>query len=694
MKFKDLKIGTKILIGFGLLCFIAVIIGIVGYVGINRVSKSFDEVSEKRMPSVKYLLEMETAFEAIRVAQRTLLNPNLNTEDKARQFRNMASGREKYTKAMELFATLEQSQEEAKLWKEFLVKLEEWRVSNVKFEALLDKISTIDIFYPMQFLKDLQQFQSDHYALQVQIANAISDGKLFEGGESAATCHLGIWLPTLTTKNPTIVNTFQSINKPHGEFHFAVAQVKDQLRNGNRAEARRIYEAQMLPSAEQVFKYFEIAITEAKNAVQSFEDAEKVNLNDTRVIQNDAMGILREIIAINENISKQAVADGKEAVFASISMVVLAIILGLILAIVLAFVITGLITKGIIKGVEFAMIVSEGDLMIDVDKSYLERKDEIGMLAGALQNMVYRLREIVTGITSGAENIVAASMQMSTTSQQISQGATEQASSSEEITSSIEEMASSIQQNTDNSMEAEKIAVKGVGGIENGSNATNTAVTSMSQIVDKISFVNEIARQTNILALNAAVEAARAGEHGRGFAVVADEVRKLAERSRVAAQEIDQISQNGMKVAENAGNILTELVPEIRRTAQLVQEISAGSNEQNSGANQINNAIQQLNTVTQQNAAASEELATASEELSAQALQLKEMIGYFKLAENKSFGRAKQQENRNVYSNQPRSARPQAIKNSNVTLDYKKQSKTQFSNSVNDAIDSGFEIQM
>ncbi|MDD2563281.1 MAG: methyl-accepting chemotaxis protein [Salinivirgaceae bacterium] len=376
-----------------------------------------------------------------------------------------------------------------------------------------------------------------------------------------------------------------------------------------------------------------------------------------------------------------------------ITFIIILIVI-VLFGVVVAYTITNIITTGMNHVVIMASEIAAGNLNQVVDAKFHSRTDEVGDLVRSMHAMSEKIIEIVGNIQQQADTIVAASMQMSTTSQQISQGATEQASSSEEITSSIEEMASSIQQNTDNSMEAEKIAVKGAGGIENGSNATNTAVTSMGQIVDKISFVNEIARQTNILALNAAVEAARAGEYGRGFAVVADEVRKLAERSRIAAQEIDQISKNGMKVAENAGNILTELVPEIRRTAQLVQEISAGSNEQNSGANQINNAIQQLNTVTQQNAAASEELATASEELSAQALQLKEMIGFFKLSDKKSFGRTKQQEPHNIYANQTVSSKPHELKRSTTFGLNKKASKPQFSNSVNDTIDSGFEIQM
>jgi methyl-accepting chemotaxis protein len=211
----------------------------------------------------------------------------------------------------------------------------------------------------------------------------------------------------------------------------------------------------------------------------------------------------------------------------------------------------------------------------------------------------------------------------------MSQGASEQASSAEEISSSMEEMVSNIQQNTDNAQQTEKIALSAVDGIRKGNQSVSVAVESMKNIASKIKIINDIAFQTNILALNAAVEAARAGEHGRGFAVVAAEVRKLAERSKVAADEIDHLSKSGVDVSVQAGEQLSNIVPEIEKTSRLVQEIAAASIEMNSGAGQVNNAIQQLNQVTQQNAAASEEMATSSEELSSQADQLKDLIAFF-----------------------------------------------------------------
>jgi len=245
--------------------------------------------------------------------------------------------------------------------------------------------------------------------------------------------------------------------------------------------------------------------------------------------------------------------------------------------------------------------------------------------------MVQNLTDIVNTILDGADYIASSSGQLSSTSQQISQGASEQASSTEEVSSSMEEMVSNIQQNTENSQQTEKIALSAVDSIEKVGKSSDESLLSIKQIAEKISIINDIAFQTNILALNAAVEAARAGEHGRGFAVVAAEVRKLAEHSKVAADEIVDLSNKSVSVTEEASKLLADLVPEIHKTANLVQEISAASMEQNAGAAQVNNAIQQLNSVTQQNAAASEELATSAEEMSGQAESLKQTISFFEL---------------------------------------------------------------
>jgi methyl-accepting chemotaxis protein len=279
------------------------------------------------------------------------------------------------------------------------------------------------------------------------------------------------------------------------------------------------------------------------------------------------------------------------------------------------------------SSVDVAKLVSKGDLTMD----FGTMKNKGGDLDEALEQMVNNLREIAATIFNGAENVSGASFQVASASQQMSQGAQEQASASEEVSSSMEQMVANIQQNTDNSRETEKIANKAAKDIQVSSNAVSETVDAIKTIVERIAIIEEIASKTDLLALNAAVEAARAGEHGKGFAVVAAEVRKLAERSQKAAAEITEISSKTVKSAEESKQLLIDTLPDIKKTAELVQEIAAASVEQNTGADQVNGAIQQLSTVTQGNASAAEQMSSNAEELSSQAEELKAAVSYFKL---------------------------------------------------------------
>ena len=270
--------------------------------------------------------------------------------------------------------------------------------------------------------------------------------------------------------------------------------------------------------------------------------------------------------------------------------------------------------------------IASGNLTVKVKERSAEDK-----LMQAMAAMVRGLTEVASNIQTVAHQVTTGSQEMNTSSEELSQGATEQSASVEEVSSSMEQMAANIKQNSENAQQTEKIAIKAAEDGKESGTAVAATVNAMKEIAGKISIIEEIARQTNLLALNAAIEAARAGEHGKGFAVVASEVRKLAERSQTAAGEINKLSVSSVKVAEKAGEMLAKIVPDIQRTADLVQEITAASNEQTSGAGQINKAIQQLDQVVQQNAAASEQMASTSTELLSQAEQLQTTIAFFKI---------------------------------------------------------------
>lgn len=275
--------------------------------------------------------------------------------------------------------------------------------------------------------------------------------------------------------------------------------------------------------------------------------------------------------------------------------------------------------------IDKAKQVASGNLMVS-----LEMRSEKDELMEALNNMVKSNASIINEFKFAIENIVNASEQLQAVAVQISEGSTEQAASTEEVSSSMEQMVSNINQNADNARQTEKIAVQASNDIEEGSHAVTTTVDAMKQIADKITVIGEIAEKTDLLAINAAIEAARAGEQGKGFAVVAAEVRKLAENSQTAAKQINELTKSSVRVADESGLLLKKIVPDIQKTAILVQEISAASMEQNAGASQVNNAIMQLNSVTQKNAAAAEEMSASAEELARQADQLQDLIAFYK----------------------------------------------------------------
>jgi len=287
---------------------------------------------------------------------------------------------------------------------------------------------------------------------------------------------------------------------------------------------------------------------------------------------------------------------------------------------------TGVAENVISDAVEVIECVSAGDLSRTIERDY---QGMFKRLKDATNGTVEKLSETISDVRLAADSLSSAAEEISATAQSLSQSASEQAASVEETSASIEQMSASVSQNAENARVTDGMAAKAAAEATEGGTAVKSTVTAMKQIAAKIGIIDDIAYQTNLLALNAAIEAARAGEHGKGFAVVAAEVRKLAERSQVAAREISEVAGSSVELAERAGKLLNEMVPSINKTSDLVQEISAASDEQSSGISQISGAVNQLSQTTQQNASASEELAATSEEMSGQAEKLQQLMAFF-----------------------------------------------------------------
>lgn len=346
-------------------------------------------------------------------------------------------------------------------------------------------------------------------------------------------------------------------------------------------------------------------------------------------------GALRDRFAIFEYIEEMdwyiALSGEEQELMAPVERLTLAVLLigGLLVPVyvVIAYFMGSRIAGAVSRVAVEMDRIARGDLSSEALR--LRRKDEIGMLADAIDQMSGKLKGILSSISDGSDTIKAGSDQLSSMAQSMSEGSAEQAATAEEISSTVEEMSASVKSNADNALSTESIAVQSAGDADRTRESVVQTAQALRDITDKVSIIDEITRQTSMLSLNAAIEAARAGEAGKGFAVVASEVRKLAERSKAAAEEIASLSSGAISVSSEAETAIETLVTGIRKTSDLIQEISAASGEQRRGIDQLQEAVSQLSDMAQRNAAASEETASTSEELAAQSDALKESVSFF-----------------------------------------------------------------
>ncbi len=473
----------------------------------------------------------------------------------------------------------------------------------------------------------------DHRRWAASVSESLLGNKGLKVQFDPTACAFGKWLVgeecrKLVSNWPEFDAIIAVVTEHHNKLHKSAVGIKTAVTEG---EKKRIYTKETLAELEQVGHLFkkaeglENALGEAQKKAKHIFHEETIPALKTTQAKMKALA--DRLYRIKESSAEAMSTTGTRSRWSAGVVTMAALILGILLSL---FIIRA-ITIPLKKSLETANRLSEGDLTVDI---VVDRKDESGQLLAALKNMITNLRKTVVEIKGSSEYVATGSQELASATVKLSEGATEQAAAGEEASSSMEEMSSNVSQNADNAMETEKIASKSAKDAQESGRAVEKTVSAMKEIAEKISIIEEIARQTDLLALNAAIEAARAGEHGKGFAVVASEVRKLAERSAGAAAEISEVSSSSVAVAEKAGDLLARIVPDIQKTAELVREIAAASNEQNAGSEQINKALQQLDSVIQQNASASEEMSSMSEELAGQAEQLKDVIDFFKIDEN------------------------------------------------------------
>jgi methyl-accepting chemotaxis protein len=621
MKWKNFKLGTKLAIGFGVLIIISMILGGIAVMNMAKITQESKVLAKEYVPEVNIATDLRGAVNRTMYEMRGygFTEEESFYTDAQKEIsaikKSISEGEDLDSRAKRLVRLSKELKIANDLTDEY-IKLAEQTVELNKILAEERKnmdanaeiyMNNCEKYFDSQKMSMTNEIRSEG-TTETRLLKITLINDIIQVGNAVRVGNF----KSQATRNPQILQ--EALKK-----FSKIDDLLNEIRKHTHLEVDLNALDKIEESGNNYHEAMEIFIEHWIEREELAEKREAVgrDLIDASVATADAG------IAGTQKIADNAITLLRSSSVTMISGLILALIIGIVFAIFL----TRNITSPIIKGVNFARLMSEGDLTATIT---VEQDDEIGQLANALRNMGDKLRSIVEDILSGANNIATASQQMSSTSQQMSQGSNEQASSVEEVSSTMEEITSNIEQNSENSAQTEKISITARDGMMQVKDRTIKAVEANKNIADKIKIINDIAFQTNILALNAAVEAARAGEHGKGFAVVAAEVRKLAERSKVAAEEIVSLAQNSFEITQEAGEKLETMLPEIEKTTQLVQEISAAGNEMTNGASQVNGAMQQLNNVTQQSAAASEELATSAEELSSQAEILNETVSFFK----------------------------------------------------------------
>jgi methyl-accepting chemotaxis protein len=581
MKWQDLKIGVKISIGFSVMILLAAVIGGIALFNMSKIQKDTNSLSGEYIPVINEAFQLSQGWKEI--------SGLLQTYD--------INGDEYY---------LKKAKNRYGKFKTSLAKLTELTKTSGSLHA------SYDVFLNIQKSSDNFEKILTDYEAKVTIC-----ATQFKRIENAAALYQKISKGGGSTNRVNAITSIVSLSALR-EKPVLLKDLPDHISR---------LEAESRGGRSRADSCLNVIVDAAKIFNSNFADSKKLELARIELGSNigwDVKGCsdigMDKILAMGESTN--------ESIRTERMVLLISAILILVFASSLVYFITTSITKPIYNGIVIANKIADGDLTESLD---ISRKDEVGMLADALNKVSQNFRAIITYLHENSKIIRISSQQLRESANEISDGAKQQASAAEEISSSMEEMFANIQQNTDNAQQTQKIATTSSVEVNKSKESFKYATQSLRDITEKVTIINDLAFQTNILALNAAIEAARAGEHGKGFAVVAGEVKRLAEKSREAATLINDVSSSTMIMSQTARRELEALVPEIEKTAHLVQEITTANLEQVTTVEQINNAMQQLNIVVQNNAQRSDELVANSQELERQAEELNTLVASFKV---------------------------------------------------------------
>ncbi|MFH1036185.1 MAG: methyl-accepting chemotaxis protein [Pseudomonadota bacterium] len=592
---KKIKLSLKLMGGFGAVALITLLVGLLGIFSSGKLAGLAHKVGAVDMPSVANLLQASEALQSLRVAQRTLLNPEADLPWRQRQYRNMEQAQKRLQASLDAFQALPMEDDEAQIWRRLLPALQAAQEANQAFAKHAQELEKTNIINPVALLERLESFRGDLYKLLSDTGSLLLNGEDNVVGGDPNLTPFGQWLGSYQTDNPILKKTLDYIKPVHAQFYKQVQDIKEAVSEGALPVAKASFQNELLPSAEKMFRAFKAITDEAGKAQAAYA---KMNQFAKIAVDKTAppLEMLGQLINSNQVSAQESVEQTRAAA-------AWAKWLGLC---------------GVVGGVALAVVL--GTLL------------SLGITRP--------LGRVIAGLGHGARQVSEAAGQMNIASQSLAEGSSRQAASLEETSSSLEEMASMTRQNADNAHQANSLAQETNQVVAKANQAMGELTSSMSAIKEAseqtgkiIKTIDEIAFQTNLLALNAAVEAARAGEAGAGFAVVADEVRNLAMRAAEAAKNTSGLIEEtmrringGSQLVEQTNRAFGEVKEGSLKVAELVAEIAAASSEQAQGIDQVSKATAEMDQVTQQNAANAEQSAASSEELSGQALTMQGFV--------------------------------------------------------------------